>query len=213
MNMDSLIKKVKSGLGAPILDVEITDEMFSDLLSDAYSCFYLFSELSKEYSKERLAQIERFWVERYFTALSKECLGNIRGKFSGDIRIPGSDVKLDYKYLIKQAEAEKAALIRILYPEYKYENEEEFVLLALYVNVGSMSLEDSDRFSKKISQDLNFPDFIKSIIIPIREGESRVELVYSNTKRVDATKIYDIYNQFKDLDSEIEKYLPKEDEK
>lgn len=207
MNTEQLIKRVKTKLGYPILDVEITDEMFMDLLSEAHNTFLLFRELDKEHSKEALNRFEHRWVDQYFTALSKECLGNIRGKFSGDIKIPGVDTKMEYKYLIKQSEAEKVALIRILYPEYKYENEEDFVILALYVNIGNLAEKDVEKLSRKILKDLNFPDFIKTIIVPIRDGNSKVELVYSNTKSVDTSKIYDLCNQFKDLDAEIEKYL------
>ena len=51
------------------------------------------------------------------------------------------------------------------------------------------------------------PNFIKSIIIPIREGNPRIELVFSNDKSMNTARVQDLYNEFKDLDSEIEKYL------
>lgn len=214
MNTEQLIKRVKVRLGYPILDVEITDEMFMDLLSEAHNAFLLFRELNKEHSDEVLNRFEYRWVGQYFTALSKECLGNIRGKFSGEMKIPSSDVKLDYEYLIRQAEAEKAALIKILYPEYKYEKS-DFALVAIYFLTRNLSSEDLDRMTYNFRKDLReyLPNFIKTVMIPIREGESRIELIYSNTDKMSVDYLNEIHNQFKDLDSEIDKYLKNTDEK
>lgn len=214
MNIEKLIKRVKTKLGHPILDVEITDEMFIDLLSDAHNAFLLFRQLNKEHNEEALNRFEAHWINQYFTALSKECLGNIRGKFSGEMKIPGSDVKLDYEYLIRQAELEKVALIKMLYPEYKYENSETAVI-SFYFPVGNVNKEDADKATHKFRRELRdyLPDFIKIVIIPIRDGEPRVELVYSNTDKMNSNYLNEIYNQFKDLDSELDKYLPNTDEK
>lgn len=211
MNTEKLIKRVKAKLGHPILDVEITDEMFIDLLSDAHNAFLLFSQLNKEHNEEVLDRFEPHWVNQYFTALSKECLGNIRGKFSGEI--PGG-VKLDYQHLLREAELEKVALIKMLCPEYKYENSETAVI-SFYIPVGNVNKEDADRATHKFRRELRdyLPDFIKIIIIPIRDGEPRVELVYSNTDKMNSNYLNEIYNQFKDLDSELNKYLPSTDEK
>lgn len=211
--MKQLIQKTKNILGEPAVAVEITDDMFVSLFVEAQNQFMLFKQLNSELTDKTIQRIEKFWVEQYFTALSKGCLGNIRGKFSGTLPLPSGDFKLDYEYLIRESEAEKTALIKILYPEYKYENSEDIVLIACYINVGNLNDSDVNILATKTKKQLNsLPTFIKPIIIPIREGSPRVELIYSNTNSVNVNNINDLYNQFKDLDSEIEKYLKKKDE-
>ena len=51
------------------------------------------------------------------------------------------------------------------------------------------------------------PAFIKFIIIPIKDKQSYLELVFSNVDSSDTKKINELYQQLRDLDSEIEKYL------
>jgi len=58
--------------------------------------------------------IGKHWIRRYALALSKEMLGQIRGKFGGNIPIPGDKVTLNSGDLLTQAGAEKTALIEEL---------------------------------------------------------------------------------------------------
>lgn len=215
MNIEKLINIAKAKLGYPSVDLEITDEMFHNLFSEACSQFSLYSNLTKEISPEKLQQIEKNWIAQYFFALVKESTGNIRGKFSGNIQIPGSDIKLDYLHLLKEAEAEKKALIKILYSDYDYENNEEIALIAFYVNVGNLPEEDVERLCQSVAKSFKetTPAFIKSIIIPIRDKQSYLELVFSNVEGSDTKKINELYQQLRDLDSELDKYLPSTDEK
>lgn len=50
------------------------------------------------------------WIRRFALALSKETLGQIRGKFGGNIPIPGESVSLNASDLLSQAQAEQQAL-------------------------------------------------------------------------------------------------------
>ena len=53
--------------------------------------------------------IGKQWIRRFSLAISKETLGQIRGKF-GSIPIPGNDVTLNASDLLSQAQTEKEAL-------------------------------------------------------------------------------------------------------
>lgn len=46
-------------------------------------------------------------VRKYFIAFCKEGLARIWGKFSGDLKVPDSEVKLDYQTLLTEAKDEK----------------------------------------------------------------------------------------------------------
>jgi hypothetical protein len=50
------------------------------------------------------------WVRKYLIAYSKEGLARIWGKFSGDLKVPDSEVKLDYTSLLTEAKDERDKL-------------------------------------------------------------------------------------------------------
>ena len=54
--------------------------------------------------------IGKQWIRRFALALSKETLGQIRGKFGGNVPIPGENVSLNASDLLSQAKAEQDAL-------------------------------------------------------------------------------------------------------
>ena len=56
----------------------------------------------------------RSWVRRYFTALAKETLSRVRGKFSGALKVPDAELTLDYTSLATEATDEKSKLIEEL---------------------------------------------------------------------------------------------------
>jgi hypothetical protein len=58
---------------------------------------------------ENINSIGKQWIRRFALALSKEMLGQIRGKFA-TIPIPGESVQLNASDLISQAQAEQTAL-------------------------------------------------------------------------------------------------------
>ena len=54
--------------------------------------------------------IGKQWIRRFALALSKETLGQIRGKFGGVVPVPGDSITLNAADLLSQASAEQTAL-------------------------------------------------------------------------------------------------------
>ena len=50
------------------------------------------------------------WVRRWFTAYCKETLARVRGKYSGSLKTPDSELTLEYTTLQSEAKDEKAML-------------------------------------------------------------------------------------------------------
>jgi transcription initiation factor IIE alpha subunit len=63
---------------------------------------------------ESLNKPAQNWVRKYLIAYSKEGLARIWGKFSGDLQVPDSAVKLDYSTLLTEAKDEKMKLVEEL---------------------------------------------------------------------------------------------------
>lgn len=63
---------------------------------------------------ESLNKPAQNWVRKYLIAYAKEGLARIWGKFSGDLQVPDSAVKLDYSSLLTEAKDEKMKLIEEL---------------------------------------------------------------------------------------------------
>jgi len=59
---------------------------------------------------EKINSIGQQWIRRFSLALSKETLGQVRGKFGGNVPIPGDNVTLNASDLLSQAAAEQTAL-------------------------------------------------------------------------------------------------------
>lgn len=57
-----------------------------------------------------LNEPSKVWVRRYFTALCKETLGRVRGKFSGKLPIPDASAELDYASLLNEGKDEMVTL-------------------------------------------------------------------------------------------------------
>ena len=71
---------------------------------------------------ENINAIGKQWIRKYALALSKEMLGQIRGKFQS-IPIPGQSVTLNYSDLLSQAKEEQTTLrdkLRELLKEMEY---------------------------------------------------------------------------------------------
>ena len=58
----------------------------------------------------KINSIGQQWIRRFALALSKETLGQVRGKFGGNVPIPGDNVSLNASDLLSQAQAEQQAL-------------------------------------------------------------------------------------------------------
>ena len=54
------------------------------------------------------------WVRKYFIGYCKETLGRIWGKFSGELQVPDSQVKLDYSSLLTEGRDERSKLLEEL---------------------------------------------------------------------------------------------------
>ena len=59
---------------------------------------------------ESVNSIGKQWIRRFALALSKETLGQIRGKFGGNIPIPGDNISLNASDLLSQAKEEQQGL-------------------------------------------------------------------------------------------------------
>ena len=58
----------------------------------------------------KINSIGQQWIRRFSLALSKETLGQVRGKFGGSVPIPGDNVSLNASDLLSQASSEQTAL-------------------------------------------------------------------------------------------------------
>jgi hypothetical protein len=59
----------------------------------------------------------RQWVRRWFTAYAKETLARVRGKYSGNLKTPDSEIVMDYQSLLTEAKDEKSKLLEELIGE------------------------------------------------------------------------------------------------
>lgn len=59
---------------------------------------------------DKINSIGQQWIRRFALALSKETLGQVRGKFGGNVPIPGDSVTLNASDLLSQAQSEQQAL-------------------------------------------------------------------------------------------------------
>ena len=59
---------------------------------------------------ENINSIGHHWIRRFALALSKETLGQVRGKFGGNVPIPGENVSLNASDLLSQAKEEQQSL-------------------------------------------------------------------------------------------------------
>jgi hypothetical protein len=69
---------------------------------------------TEELTWDSLNKPAQNWVRKYLIAYSKEGLGRIWGKFSGELQVPDSSVKLDYTSLLTEGKDEKLKLIEEL---------------------------------------------------------------------------------------------------
>jgi hypothetical protein len=66
--------------------------------------------MTQQLAWDELNRPAQNWVRKYLTTYCKESLGRIYGKFSGDLKVPDSDVKLDYSSLLTEAKDERMKL-------------------------------------------------------------------------------------------------------
>jgi hypothetical protein len=66
--------------------------------------------MTEQLAWDELNRPAQNWVRKYFTAYCKESLGRIYGKFSGALKVPDSEVSLDYNSLLTEGKDEKLKL-------------------------------------------------------------------------------------------------------
>jgi len=71
----------------------------------------------EELTWENLNVPGKQWVRRWFTAYVKETLARVRGKYSGNLKTPDSEVTMDYNSLLTEAKDEKTKLMEELIGE------------------------------------------------------------------------------------------------
>jgi len=67
-----------------------------------------------EMSWEDLNEPAKQWVRRWFVAYVKETLARVRGKYSGNLKTPDSELQMDYQSLATEAKDEKSKLMEEL---------------------------------------------------------------------------------------------------
>jgi hypothetical protein len=84
-------------------------------LSENPDIIRLPSDISTEQlSWDTLNAPSKTWVRKFFIALCKEGLGRVRGKFSGDLKVPDAELKLDADTLLTEGKDERMKLIEEL---------------------------------------------------------------------------------------------------
>jgi hypothetical protein len=68
----------------------------------------------EELSWEDINTPGKQWVRRWFTAYVKETLARVRGKYSGNLKTPDSEIIMDYQSLLTEAKDEKSKLLEEL---------------------------------------------------------------------------------------------------
>jgi hypothetical protein len=63
---------------------------------------------------DKLNNPAQTWVRRWFTAYCKETLARVRGKYSGNLKTPDSELTMDYASLATEGKDEKTKLIEEL---------------------------------------------------------------------------------------------------
>jgi len=179
------IERARRKLGAPIISVELTDEQMTSLLKDSHETFCLYADIT-DMSKEKRFKIEDAWIKKYFYALCKETLGRVRGKYSGNLTIPGTDLKLDFESLLLESEREKGFLKYVIFGEKDLlrQNHVENAVLAFYINTGNLEHQDIEALVEDVKKKIGKIPGFTMFFLPIK-GESKVECIYPVSSELD----------------------------
>jgi len=206
--LKDVFERTKAKFGGKIMNFELEDETLHLLYSDAHKKFVLYSDLSNR-PLDKIELIKDNWIESYFSANVKEALGNVRGKYFGESHVPGAELKIEYKHLLEESSQERKTLTRlILDNEYKGNDiakDDDFVLLAVYLNVENADYEQTAEICTKVTTMLSegTPAYVKHYVLPVRNQETRVELVYPLNLGKEKEKIYDIVQTLKEMDEKL----------
>ena len=70
--------------------------------------------MTEELTWDKMNKPSQNWIRKYLIGYAKEGLGRIWGKFSGDLQVPDSAVKLDYSSLLTEGKDERMKLVEEL---------------------------------------------------------------------------------------------------
>lgn len=107
LTSERVVNDVKLFLGAPVVDVELTEKQIEAAMSEAVYEFLAKTDRRPETLNDIL------WIRKYSFSICKEILGRVRSKF-GPITTPGAIVEFDGSKLIKHSKLEKEKLLREL---------------------------------------------------------------------------------------------------
>lgn len=181
------ITRVRRKLGAPIRQVELTDEQMTSLLKDAQETFYLYATIA-DMDREKQNAIEDAWIKKFFYALCKETLGRIRGKFDGKISAPGvEDLKLDYESLLSEAIKEKCFLKYAIFGDKALLNctKVENSILVFYISIGNLDERDVAKYLENIQKKMTPPTGFTCYFLPVRNQDSKIECIYPVSSELD----------------------------
>lgn len=173
------IERARRKLGAPIINIELTDEQMTSLLKDAQDTFHLYSTIS-DMSIEKLNCIEDVWIKKYFYALCKETLGRIRGKYVDGMLISGGEnIRLDFEALLHESIKEKNLLKYTIFGDKEFikNSDVQNAVLVFYINTGNMNHQDIDILMKDIKIKIGKIPGFTMFFLPIR-GESKIDCIY-----------------------------------
>ena len=93
-----------------IVDVSVNEV----ILTSTGKCKLSINVPLEELTWEELNVPGKQWVRRWFTAYVKETLARVRGKYSGNLKTPDSEITMDYTSLLTEAKDEKSKLLEEL---------------------------------------------------------------------------------------------------
>lgn len=115
--------RIRFGVGTGSIDIEgsrvwyhyyevNTDEERRRCLNDNRDIVRLPSDVPVDVVNfDELNSPSKQWVRDYFTAICKETLGRVRGKFSGALGVTDADVTMDYESLLSESINDKEKLM------------------------------------------------------------------------------------------------------
>lgn len=215
VDFEKIKERAMARIGCPPMGFELDSETLELLYEDAQRKYDFYRDMSKK-EMSVLDKIKTTWVEGYFQTNVKEAIGNVRGKFSGEAHIPGATLNIEYKHLLSESASERKTLIKMIMDENfsgeESEKEKDLVLIALYLNIGNIEAQEAEQLLKRVASYLSesYPSYIKHYIFPVRNQDTKVELIYPGYFGGDKEKLYNTLEMMKDIDTRINEYCSNE---
>jgi len=188
INATKTIERARRKLGAPIIDVELTDEQMTSLLKDAQETFYLYAKIA-EMPIYKQDEIEDAWIKAYFYALCKETLGRIRGKFGGKITLPGVETTMEYESLLSESEREKCMLKYLVTKDKETLSfaQTKNAVFVMYINSANKDRIETQEMIMDLEKRMKKIPGFTYYLIPT-QGETKVECIYPVSDELDESE-------------------------